>query len=351
MYRPTNSDCLLAYLKSGKTYSFVIFHGKLLHTLNAAHNPRKRMKYLRGRVPYYSNSSASFNIELLRAGDIESNPGDVSNPCSVCNKTIARTHRALRCSTCCLYSHIKCGDVTPVAYRETIAMSNYYWVCRSCIIRSAMPFSDVEDVDFLQLFQDGEGSINNQDGGCQNRNMANDSNPASWYKENIRSRYKFNLTIAHLNNNASVNKVDEVKSILDECSFDILFLAETKLNSTIGNLLLDHPNYRILRKGRSRNGGGIMAYVRSNITVIRRRKLEPANIKSLSLDVRGNNGVYFMICACYRSPGKCKPTVFLSSMAATLELMFNLRREIVVIGDLNFDLCSDHNDVKKFKEL
>lgn len=38
-------------------------------------------------------------------------------------------------------------------------------------------------------------------------------------------------------------------------------------------------------------------------------------------------------------------------MATTLELMYNLRREIIVIGDLNFDLCSDHNDIKKFKEL
>ena len=94
-----------------------------------------------------------------------------------------------------------------------------------------------------------------------------------------------------------------------------------------------------------------MAYVSPNITVIRRQKLEPANIESLSLDVKRNNGVYFMICACYRSPGKCKPTVFLTSMATTLELMYNLRREIVVIGDLNFDLCSDHSDIKKFNEL
>ena len=94
-----------------------------------------------------------------------------------------------------------------------------------------------------------------------------------------------------------------------------------------------------------------MAYVRSNITVMRRCKLEPANIESLSLDVRGNNGVYFMICASHDSPGKCKPTVFLSSMATTLELMYNLRREIVVIGDLHFDLCSDHKDIKKCKEL
>ena len=30
--------------------------------------------------------------------------------------------------------------------------------------------------------------------------------------------------------------------------------------------------------------------------------------------------------------------------------MYNLRREIVVIGDLNFNLCLDHNHIKKFKE-
>lgn len=230
-------------------------------------------------------------------------------------------------------------------------MSNYYWVCHSCITRSAMPFSDVEGVDFLQLFQDGEGSMNNQHGSCQSRNTANDSNPASWYKKNIPLHYKFNPIIPHLNVNALVNKIDKVKSTLEECSFDILFLAETKLSSTIGNLLLDHPYNRIIWKDRSRNGGGIKAFVRSNVTVTRRSKLEPVNIESLSLDVRGNNGVYFMICACHHSPGKCKPTVFLSSMATTLELMYNLRREIVVIGDLNFDLCSDHHDIKEFKEL
>ena len=185
-----NSDCFLVYLKFGKNYSLVNFHGKLLHTLNADHNPRKRIKYLRGRVP-----SASFNIELLRASDIEPNPGNVRNPCSVCSKPIAKTHQALCCSTCYLYSHIKCGDVTPMAYCEIKAMSNYHWVSRFCKIRSAMPFSVVEDVDFLQLFQDGEKSINNQDWGCQNGNIANDSNSASWYKENIRSHYKFNLTI------------------------------------------------------------------------------------------------------------------------------------------------------------
>ena len=35
----------------------------------------KRTGYCNSRTLYYCNTSASFNIELLRCGDIESNPG------------------------------------------------------------------------------------------------------------------------------------------------------------------------------------------------------------------------------------------------------------------------------------
>ena len=156
-----NSSCSLVYWKFGKNYSLINFGKKLLHIVNADHNPQKRMKYLRGRVPYYSNASASFNIKLLRAGDIEPNPGDVRNPCSVYIiqlRGLTERFAAPRA----IFTLIS-SDVTPVVYCEIKGMSNYHWVCRFCIIRSAMPLSDVEDVNFLLLFQDGEKStVNNQ---------------------------------------------------------------------------------------------------------------------------------------------------------------------------------------------
>ena len=43
---------------------------------------RQRTKYMKRRVKYSPNSVAQFNI-LLLAGDVETNPGDVKNPCSV----------------------------------------------------------------------------------------------------------------------------------------------------------------------------------------------------------------------------------------------------------------------------
>lgn len=58
-----------------------------------------------------------------------------------------------------------------------------------------------------------------------------------------------------------------------------------------------------------------------------------------------------MICVCYCLLSKCKFVVFLILLVIIFELMYNLRWEIVVIGDLNFDLFLDYNDIKKFKEL
>ena len=105
----------------------------------------KRM-YSKGKVPYYSNSNATFNVEIIRAGDVELNPGDIRNPCSVCGKSVARSHRALDCSTCKLQSHIRCSSITPTLYRELLARGKYYWECSSCLWKNALgslPFNEM----------------------------------------------------------------------------------------------------------------------------------------------------------------------------------------------------------------
>ena len=65
---------------------------------------RRRGNYHGGRIAYYGNNhSTTFQLECidkdlsLRAGDIEKNPGPIKNPCSICQKSIAKYHRALPC--------------------------------------------------------------------------------------------------------------------------------------------------------------------------------------------------------------------------------------------------------------
>ena len=37
--------------------------------------------------------------------------------------------------------------------------------------------------------------------------------------------------------------IDEVLSLLETCQFDVLFIAETKIDGTYSNSLLAHPSY------------------------------------------------------------------------------------------------------------
>ena len=92
-------------------------------------------KFQKSRVVYYSNCTASFNpvaLSVVRSGDIHPHPAphrqcnstcksavryDRSRKkCKECDRTIARNHRATICDCCSLWSHIKCGGVTPKQY-------------------------------------------------------------------------------------------------------------------------------------------------------------------------------------------------------------------------------------------
>ena len=58
----------------------------------------------------------------------------------------------------------------------------------------------------------------------------------------------------------------------------------------------------------------------------------------LCLDVKGCGNNWFLVCACYRSPGKCKITEFIPACVSAAERMYAKRKEILFIGDFNTDM-------------
>lgn len=48
---------------------------------------------------------------------------------------------------------------------------------------------------------------------------------------NVSGYYRFNLKLAYLNISSITNKIDEVKEMLGMGMFDILFIAESKIDS------------------------------------------------------------------------------------------------------------------------
>ena len=93
--------------------------------------------------------------------------------------------------------------------------------------------------------------------------------------------------------------------MLNRSLFDILFIAETKIDSTFSSNLLTQPGYRYIRRDRKKGAGGLIAFIREDLRAIRRLKLEPEAVESICLDVMDSRKSRFIVCAC-QSFVKCR---------------------------------------------
>ena len=103
--------------------------------------------------------------------------------------------------------------------------------CWYCAAFSLLQFSD----SFFENTPSIGGRNLNFDG--VNLNDAVDS--LNWFVSNVCGYYKLNLKIAYLDINSIQNKLEEVKNMLNQNLFDILFIAETKIDGSFTNDLLN----------------------------------------------------------------------------------------------------------------
>jgi hypothetical protein len=76
------------------------------------------------------------------------------------------------------------------------------------------------------------------------------------------------FTIIHLNINLIYNKIFEVKNLLDLCEFDLVMINESKLGEMVPNSSINHRYFKVLRRDRNRNGGGIIIFVKNSYKVM-----------------------------------------------------------------------------------
>ena len=150
-----------------------------------------------------------------------------------------------------------------------------------------MPFSTTTSEELINLFSDHDQAapeLNTSD--INNSSSSSSELPIEWFAAKINGYYKNNLKIGHLNINSIFGKSDEVVNLLEKCAFDILFISESKIHGSVSSTLFAHAEYLIIRKDRKKGGGGLLVYIRSNVTAHRQIKLESDGIESICLDER-----------------------------------------------------------------
>ena len=162
-------------------------------------------------------------VSFSPAGDVETNPGPddaktgrkksvqnitVKKSSLTCNKTVRLNQKELTCNLCSGSFHYKCeaGKL-----KLDVNLWNY--------TRSELP-------PLSDSFFDSDTEINRSKGGSQYDELEDNDYDSylDWYQSNISGYYKFNIKIGYLNINSVVNKIDEVKELLNRNMFDILFL-------------------------------------------------------------------------------------------------------------------------------
>ena len=83
------------------------------------------------------------------------------------------------------------------------------------------------------------------------------------------------LKIASLNVNGLMKHIEEIRVMLINYPFEILAISETKIDSTISDSEIHINGYTIIKKDRTKNGGGIAFYIKDTLSYSDRNDLIP----------------------------------------------------------------------------
>ena len=134
-------------------------------------------------------------------------------------------------------------------------------------------------VSNTNFYKNKSGSSKSQQ--CIRRN---DSNAKAFKNlRNMKRKRPKNVFLGHLNINSIKNKFESVWELIKD-TFDIFLLSESKLDSSFPDDQLSIPGYRIVKKDRDSNGGGLLLYINEDVLfkIIQNSSLPPKeNLKQL----------------------------------------------------------------------
>ena len=132
-------------------------------------------------------------------------------------------------------------------------------------------------------------------------------------------------------------------------------LCETKLDDSFPKCQFDVPGYNCIRKDRSRNGGGLLYYIRSDIPHRRRDDLEHVidihiGFELIIMELTLNNKEKWLYELGYKPP-EIKNPVFENAFEFLCDVIMNESSNIVLLGDYNYNYLAHTCDIYDLHNL
>ena len=141
--------------------------------------------------------------------------------------------------------------------------------------------------------------------------------------------------------------LDELTIVINELSFDVITINETRLDESFNDRDVRISGYDIIRRDRNRHGGGVAIYIRNNIPYIQRHDLLVQDLEKICVEIKKPKSKLFLISTWYRPPNS--PIELFEKFENNLHLMENENKDLVITGDFNCDLLSTNKDARTKK--
>ena len=224
---------------------------------------------------------------LILGGDICKDPGPIKDPCSVCGKCIAKTHRALSCDGCKKWYHIgiKCGNVNNQQYKKIPTDGKRGLVLPSLYEKNAT-MQKQEDLSIVneaqtQHFQRLQGSLS----------------PGAALK-----LPKKGFSLFHLNTRSRFPKVDEPRLFIKKTR-DMSWHSESDSNSEISTQGYSDP-IRCDRRYGKHGDCGVAVYCKSLVLHKEVCSISCPELEALAMKVCPQNYPSFILVVAYRPDSK-----------------------------------------------
>ncbi len=230
------------------------------------------------------------------------NNSSSNNLCGKCVNKIIKNDFFVTCKQCTLDYHVKCiDDLSSLEHCNV-------WYCRNCFHKVAN-----EVLPFMNEFID------------------------------LQCKLQKGLKIAHLNIQSLYNKTDYVNLLLHDNNIDVLGISETWLDDKIDDSELTINDYTLYRLDRhnGKTHGGILCYVKDNISCRQNFDLSDTNIEAIFLEVNMPKSKPVLVVNLYRPPD-CTAD-YIDKLDILFQKCNNLYDDVYILGDFNLDIAKNCN--------
>ena len=169
-------------------------------------------------------------------------------------------------------------------------------------------------------------------------NRVNETETDCWEEmKTLRLKHPKNIIIGYVNINSVRNKFEDFSNMVKD-KFDILIIAETKLNPSFPNDQFSINGFKTpYRLDVSENSGGLLVYIREDIIS---KKLEgiriPKDIQVIPIEINIRK-TKWLILPIYKKPTQ-DPKYFVDNISNIVDGFGKSRENVLILGDFNMEV-------------